>query len=122
MDSLFQLSFLVLFLFWFFTFWILGGVLFSVFAFRRLLRVRKARFSCAFTLLSGIAAGGVAWMNVGLLEKASWACLKMDTGLATVQRYVSCFTPDVLRVALIGFIALAVLGFILIVSLKRDRV
>jgi hypothetical protein len=59
----------MLFVGWFIVYWIIGGVFFALVAATRFMNMRKARFSCLFTLGSLLAAYGAASMGI-LLSKA----------------------------------------------------
>ncbi len=74
----------MLFLAWFIVYWLVGGVFFALVAATRFMNMRKARFSCLFTLGTVLAAYGAA--VVGML-------------LANANKVIRCpkMSPDAFR-------------------------
>lgn len=59
---------------WFIIYWILGGVVFALVAAARSTHMRKAQFSCLFTLGSAAAAYGAAAIGLLLLRPRGPRC------------------------------------------------
>jgi hypothetical protein len=62
-------------LFWFILYWILGGVIFAVISIMSVAKIKRAQFSCLFTLLSMGAAFGAAYFGTSHAEDRIFACL-----------------------------------------------
>ena len=65
---------LVLSISWFIIYWILGGVVFSLIAAARAMHMKKARFSCLFTLGAAATAFGAAYAGVILSRPHGLRC------------------------------------------------
>lgn len=63
-------------LFWFILYWVFGGVVFASIAILRVIKLRRARFSCFFTLASLVCAFGAAYSGTLYAERAIYTCLE----------------------------------------------
>lgn len=116
-------SFIVLVaLVWFFFYWIIGGVFFACVALLHLIRLRKVRFSCLFTLSAMLCALAAAWGSVNWLERTT-GCLNDSNGnRGKVLEIVSCGFGRFLLSALAGLGLLLIFGFLLLkISSWKDR-
>ena len=97
-------------LFWFVTYWIIGGVIFSIISVTRFLHVHKARFSCLFTLLSAGAAYGAGWMGANALLRHP-VCAKEVQGILNVFPLMfTCGANQTFSSGLLWFLLLMALG------------
>jgi hypothetical protein len=101
-------------LLWFITYWILGGVFFSLITATNLIRLNKTRFSCLFTIGSIVAAyaaaaGGVLLAHPGRHPECSAAILVRDHGIGTL---LTCNFPAVLASGALCFTLLMMGGLI----------
>lgn len=101
---------------WFIFYWIFGGVFFAVVALLRLMRLRKVRFSCLFTLASLICAVGAAITGLRLVEQSEPTCA--DGGFLSI---VSCGFVGILTAMLLWAAALVILGFIFLALSKHQE-
>lgn len=62
-------------LFWFILYWVFGGVLFAAIAITRTIKLRRARFSCIFTLLSLVCGFGAAYSGTFYAQNNINVCL-----------------------------------------------
>ncbi len=108
---------------WFLLYWIIGGVFFACVALLRLVRLRKVRFSCLFSLSAAICAFGAAWGSTKWLEKTSSSCLLLVTeSKESLINLLSCGWLYFLLSAVVGLGLLIVIGFILLkASSWKDR-
>jgi len=108
---------------WFFAYWIIGGVFFACVALLRLIRLRKARFSCLFTLSAGVCAFLAAWGSTVWLERSATECLaELPRGREALATVFSCGFFQFLASAAAGLVILLLLGFILLkLSSWKDR-
>ncbi|HBR80830.1 MAG: hypothetical protein UX09_C0020G0013 [Candidatus Uhrbacteria bacterium GW2011_GWE2_45_35] len=108
---------------WFFLYWIIGGVFFACVALLRLIRLRKARFSCLFTLSAAVCAFLAAWFSTVWLERTASGCLAdLPRGREALVLVFSCGFIQFLASAAAGLVVLLLIGFILLkLSSWKDR-
>ncbi len=102
-------------IFWFILFWLVGGVIFAIIALARVIRLRKTRFSCLFTLACAGAAYGAAWSGLTLGENSIAECLQHNDSF--VDQLVSVYGCGVLEIsfsAALWFVGLVATGFLLL--------
>ncbi len=105
-------------LFWFVTYWIVGGVIFSIISVTRFLHVHKARFSCLFTLMSAGAAYGAAWMSGQVLIRQV-ACIEKTHGVLDVFPLMfTCATKQTFSSGLLWFLLLIAIGIGMMLILR----
>jgi hypothetical protein len=110
-----QLDSFIIFLslFWFFVYWVLGGVFFAMMTLLRLGRVRKLRFSCLFTLLAAACGIGSAYFGVRAADQAIQSCTLEATGRAqTILAVFSCGFGGIMSAFLIAAVVLTLGGFV----------
>lgn len=106
---------IVLTIFWFIIFWLIGGVIFAIIALMRTSKLRKARFSCLFTLACAGAAYGAAWSGLTLGEGAIAECLqKNDSFFEELAAVYGCGVLEISFSALLWFVGLFLVGFLLL--------
>lgn len=107
---------------WFFLYWIIGGVFFACVALLRLIRLRKARFSCLFSLTAAICASAAAWGSTTWIEKAAGNCLIFPIDQAALTVLFTCGGIQLVVSVFAGFVLLIVIGFgLLKLSSWKDR-
>lgn len=106
----------------FFFYWISGGVFFACVALLRLVRLRKVRFSCLFTLLAAFCALAAAWGGVNWLARTTGCLVDSNGKRERILEIVSCGFGHFLLSALAGFALLIIFGFFLLkISSWKDR-
>ena len=110
---------------WFLLYWIFGGVFFALIAFLHFGRMRKARFSCLYTLVCvlsayGAALTGIKWAQEGI-SQCDRTAITSDVGFLT--EFVSTFACGFIGLfgALLVWFAACVLGGFLVVALSRKK-
>lgn len=107
---------------WFFLYWIIGGVFFACVALLKLIRLRKARFSCLFSLTAALCALAAAWGSTVWIEKTAGDCLTFPIDRVAITVLFSCGGVKLVVSAIVGFILLVVIGFgLLKFSSWKDR-
>ena len=108
---------------WFFFYWIIGGVFFACVALLRLIRLRKARFSCLFSLTAALCALAAAWGSTIWIEKTTGDCPVFPIDQAAITVLFSCEGVKLIISAITGFVLLVVIGFgLLKLSSWKDRI
>ncbi len=106
---------------WFLVYWILGGVFFAVIAILRLGRVRKARFSCLFSLWALLIGVGTAFKGLEYSDHAIRLCLNgVTTRAQVVSAIFGCGFAGVFGAFLLGALAMTIGGF-LIFGISRSK-
>ncbi len=116
---------------WFIIYWILGGVVFALVAAARSTHMRKARFSCLFTLGSAAAAYGAAVVGLLLLRPRGPRCpeeflppkafmVAKDVGLYDA---LLCDTRAIMTAGALFFMLLLALGVMamLVSGIERSK-
>ena len=80
-----QTALLLLSLSWFILYWILGGVVFSLIAAAQSMHLKKARFSCLFTVGAVAAAFGAAYSGIILARPHGLRCPDELVSRGTLQ-------------------------------------
>jgi len=108
---------------WFFLYWIIGGIFFACVALLRLIRIRKARFSCLFSLSAALCALAAAWGSTVWLERAAVMCPKNSSrGAEAIGEIFACGFLQLAVSALAGLAVLILIGFgLLKLSSWKDR-
>lgn len=108
---------------WFFLYWIIGGVFFACVALLKLIRLRKVRFSCLFSLSAALCALAAAWGSVKWLENTAATCPKISArGAEAVGEIFTCGFLQLAVSALAGLAVLIFIGFgLLKLSSWKDR-
>lgn len=108
---------------WFFLYWIIGGVFFACVALLRLIRIRKVRFSCLFSLSAALCAFAAAWGSTVWLGRAVATCPTVEPrGVQLLIEIFSCGFFQLIISALAGLAALIIIGFgLLRLSSWKDR-
>ncbi|MCH8049504.1 hypothetical protein IH979_02220 [Patescibacteria group bacterium] len=110
-------------LFWFPIYWIIGSVVFAIVTIIRVIKLRKARFSCLFTTLSGGAAYGAAYVGLRLGEEEIAGCfMEVEDFWGSLASIFACGVFSVFLAAGVGFLLLIIAGFILLyISRARNQ-
>ena len=111
---------ILLTLFWFVIFWIVGGVIFATIGLVRFLRVNKNRFSCLFTFFSLAAAFGAAWTGIAAARMPGPRMCMVKSGVESapftemLPKLFNCSYDELLSAAGLWFLFLLALGIILL--------
>ncbi|RMD52044.1 hypothetical protein D6827_00830 [Candidatus Parcubacteria bacterium] len=101
-------------IFWFFIFWILGGIVFAVISILHGSRLKKVRFSCLFTLISAAYAYGAVYTGLTLGEENINSCLQKANGwLQSFSSIIACGAVSMVLSAIAWFLLLIVSGLVL---------
>ncbi len=113
----------ILAMLWFVIYWLVGGVIFAVVAFSRLIHLKKAQFSCIFVVLSGLAAYGAAWMAVVSATGNHRACFAKIVGIYdALPAMFACATRETVFSGLLWFVFLMTLGIgLMFISQSADH-
>lgn len=117
----------MLFAFWFITYWILGGVFFSIIAATRFIHTRKAVFSCLFTGGSVFAAYGAAVLGLMLVRPRGMRCPENFVADGVFRNVASVRLQDILlcdtqSIMIAGGLFFAILLTVGMVALLVSRV
>lgn len=100
---------------WFVLYWIIGGIIFSIAALFRVAKLRKAQFSCLFTLASLGCAYGATYTGFLFGQKEINVCLSQARDI--FEQLASVFACGILPMVFMGsawFLGLLLLGSILL--------
>lgn len=112
---------LVLGVAWFVVYWLLGGALFAVVALTRFLKVKKAQFSCLFTLASAAAAYGAATTGLTMGEIKASVCLQgVERFFPAVQAVLGCAAQEIFFSGSAWFALLILLSVLLMLLSERS--
>lgn len=109
--------------FWFPVYWVFGGVLFAIISLFRMTKMRKAQFSCLFSLSSIFIAFGAGYGGVKLGEGQVQACIEPNiTFFDTLSAVIGCGVLEIFAAGAIGFGALILVGlFLMIITKARNQ-
>lgn len=96
---------------WFLFYWIFGGAFFALISVFRIGRLKKARFSCLFTIFSAAAATGAAYFGMRWANESAKTCI--DTAQSNFEGFVGFFGCSVVALGLAflsGAVVVIVLG------------
>jgi len=103
----------VIAIFWFILYWVLGGVVFAVISIFRVSKLRRAQFSCLFTLLSAGCAFGAAYFGALKAEDQIYVCLEQETDVfGRLASVIGCGILEQVVSGAIWFGILLVLGYV----------
>jgi len=107
----------------FFLYWLVGGVLFAIIALLRPSKIRKAQFSCLFTLACGGSAVGAAFVGTSIAQRPIARCLERTDGyFDSLAAVISCGVLPLTLAAIVGFIVLILVGLLLmLLSLSKNQ-
>jgi hypothetical protein len=109
-------------LFWFILFWIFGGVFFAAVGIMRVIKLRKARFSCLFTILSAVCAYAAAHTGVWWARKEIKECIAQTHDVfGKMASVVACGIFEEALAAVIWFTVLILGGFILLYLTRAEN-
>ncbi|MBI4437491.1 hypothetical protein HY631_00900 [Candidatus Uhrbacteria bacterium] len=112
---------ILLSIFWFLLYWVLGGVFFAVITILRLGRIRMVRFSCLFTLLALALGAGAGFLGIQRSQQAVLVCLaEAQTRAETVVAVFGCGFASIFGVFLAGAGVLTIGGF-LIMAISKSK-
>ncbi|MBI1907848.1 hypothetical protein HYS28_00300 [Candidatus Uhrbacteria bacterium] len=111
----------VLALVWFIVYWIGGGVVFAVVALTRFLRIKKAQFSCLFTLASAAAGYGAAATGLMMSEAKAVRCLGGSAGPVEIAKAIfGCSVRDIFFAGGAWFALLVLLSILFMLLSQRE--
>jgi len=98
---------------WFLFYWVLGGAVFAVISVFRPGRLKKARFSCLFTVMTAASATGAAFFGMRWANEASRECIELaQSNLEGFVGFFGCSLVSLTMSFLAGAVAVMVLGWI----------
>ncbi|MBI2484690.1 hypothetical protein HYW18_00875 [Candidatus Uhrbacteria bacterium] len=104
---------LILAVLWFLFYWVLGGAFFAVMSVFRLGRLKKARFSCLFTLFTAASAFGAAYFGLRWANESSRECISLaQSNLEGFVGFFGCSLVSLTMSFLAGALAVIVLGWL----------
>ncbi|MFA6132038.1 MAG: hypothetical protein WC702_03180 [Patescibacteria group bacterium] len=107
---------------WFFLYWMIGGIFFACVALLRLIRLRKVRFSCLFSLAAALCALAAAWVSTTWMERTASDCFAFPRDQDSLVILLSCGGVQLIISAVVGFASLILIGFVLLkLSSFKDR-
>lgn len=113
--------FLPLSVFWFFIFWLVGGVLFAIIALFRTTKLKKAQFSCVFTLWCLFCAIGAAHTGLLMGNDEIEICLQKAQGFVeSFSAVIACGVYSMMITGAAWFILLFA-GGLLLLLLSRAK-
>jgi len=107
-------------IFWFIIYWILGGVFFAIVVASRFIRLRKARFSCLFSIASATLAYGAASTTTVLSESSVAVCVNKD-GSDGFLSLLRCAPNAFFGSGAIWFILLVVIGTVAVLLSRAEK-
>ncbi len=111
----------ILALTWFILFWVVGGMLFAVVALTRFLKVKKAQFSCLFTLASVAAAYGAATTGMMTGEPRALRCIGGAAGAFDIGKaFVDCSLREIFLAGSAWFALLILVSILLMLLSQRE--
>lgn len=100
---------------WFVLYWILGGIIFSIAALFRVAKLRKAQFSCLFTLASMGCAYGATHTAYLLGQREITTCLVQAQDLfEELASVIACGIFSIVLMGALWFIGLLAIGSVLL--------
>lgn len=96
---------------WFLFYWVFGGAFFALVSVFRIGRLKKARFSCLFTIFSAAVASGAAYWGMRWANESARACI--DAAQSNFEGFVGFFGCSVVALGLAflsGAVAVVILG------------
>lgn len=110
----------VLVVVWFLLYWILGGMLFAVVSLSRLLKLKKAQFSCLFTLSSAAAAYGAAATGLMMTSPSASRCVDRALQSSQWSDIFSCGIKELFMAGGAWFALLLLLSILLMLLSQRE--
>lgn len=100
-------------LFWFVLYWVFGGVLFASIAIINVVKLRRARFSTIFTLLSLLCAFAAAYSGTFYAQETVNACLAASADpFNDLAAIIGCGIFEQVAAGAVWFIILMAIGFV----------
>ncbi|MFH1610980.1 MAG: hypothetical protein ABIA83_00025 [Patescibacteria group bacterium] len=100
---------------WFIIFWIVGGVIFSIAALFKIAKLRKAQFSCLFTITCVGCAYGATHSAFLIGNSQVGACLNQAQDIfGKFASVIACGIFPITAMGIIWFIALMLVGAVLL--------
>ena len=113
---------IVVALFLFPIYWLIGGVFFAAVTFVRSLKLRRVRFSTYFSLLSLLTAFGASFAGLRFSIDNGTACLSQTPAFVDMlSGVVGCGILEFVAAGVLGFVVLLVLGSLLLVLSRASN-
>ncbi len=107
---------------WFPLYWLFGGVFFAVVTIARVVKLRRGRFSCLFTLLTIGFSYGAAYTGLAFSRERVDACLIEAVGFFdTIAAVFACGILEILAAGALWFSLLLVCGFAVLILSKAEN-
>ncbi len=112
---------ILLSIFWFLAYWVLGGVFFAVITILRLGKIRMVRFSCLFTILALLLGVSASYFGIARSQQNVIACLEdAQSNAEMVMAVFGCGFASIFGIFLIGAAFLTLGGF-LIMTISKSK-
>lgn len=103
-------------LFWFVLYWVIGGVLFGAIAIIHVIKLRRARFSCLFTMTSALCAFAAAYTGTFYAQDAVYTCLEeSEDFFGDLASVIACGVLQQMAAGIIWFLILFGIGLLLFI-------
>ena len=109
--------------FWAVLYWIVGGVIFAIVAIFQLEKIRRARFSCLFSLASAFCGFGAAYSGAYFAQSSIQLCLEQDAGemFGRLSSVIACGILEQAAAGFIWFLILFGLGLLALVASRAQN-
>src|SRR5688572_25702387 len=108
--------------FWFVIYWVMGGVFFGAIAIVRVIKLRRARFSCLFTLASALCAFGAAYTGTFYAHENIRACIKEANDVfGKLASVIACGILEQVSAGFIWFLILIGVGLLFFVLCRASN-
>lgn len=113
---------LVVALVWFIVYWILGGVFFAIVVASRFINLRKARFSCLFSVASGVLAYAAAATAMLLAQPPMRVCSQAaQGGSEAFFGLLRCAPKAFFASGLLWFVVLVFIGAVAVLLSRSEK-
>ena len=107
---------------WFLLYWVFGGVFFAAITILRVIKLRRGRFSCLFTILTAGFAYGAAYSGLAFGEMRIEACVRQANGFfETIAAVFGCGILEIMTAGLLWFLLLLVCGFAILMISRAEN-
>lgn len=106
---------------WFVLYWILGGVFFAIVVASRFIHLRKARFSCLFSVASAGLAYGAALTTLVLAEPHMQICRPAREAPQALLSLLRCAPNAVFVSGFLWFVLLVLVGLVAVLFSRATK-
>ena len=107
---------------WFIVYWIFGGVFFAIVVASRFINLRKARFSCLFSIASGVLAYAAATTTLLTAQLPMRACAKVTKeGTDAFLGLLKCAPKAFFASGFLWFAVLVLIGAVAVLLSRAEK-